>query len=308
MALETDGIDEAAYGPLNRAWKSTCKIVLGDDIGDLLDYRDYLKRYTDPMEVRKSAFSGADVTISSGRFGSNARFLGNSEAAEYDRKLAAMPLDINSIKDLDSLVEAVSERAAYAGNIVLGNSTGVLASHRVVNTNYALECQDIYDGKYVAYASSMRCPEYFFGGGLGGNAQFCIKSQENYKMTRCMETMHINVASDCYYSASLENCSDCLFSFNQRSRHFLIGNLALPKDKYLGLKGKLVSEMRETLQKDKSLASIAEIVAGGSDATGGAGRTGADGAGGAAEAAGRTGAGSVGGADGAAGGAGGRHE
>lgn len=262
MAHTTDGIDEAAYGPLNKAWKSTCKIVLGDEIGDLLDYRDYLKRYTDPMELKKSAISGVDVTISSGRFGSNASFLSNSEAAEYDRKLAAMPLDINSIKDLDSLVEAVSERAAYAGNIVLGNSPHVVRSHRVVNTAYAMECQDIYDGKYVAYASSMRCPEYFFGGGLGGNAQFCIKSQENYKMVRCMETMHINVASDCYYSVSLENCSDCLFSFNQRSKHFLIGNLPMPKDKYLRLKGKLIAEIRETLKRDKSLLSIAEIVGG----------------------------------------------
>ncbi|MDD5172393.1 MAG: hypothetical protein PHF60_05150 [Candidatus ainarchaeum sp.] len=270
--------EDMALTHLDRAWKSTCKIVLGDEIGDLLEYRDYLKRYTDPMEVRKSSLSGVDVTISSGRFSEDARFLSNSEAAEYDRKLAAMPLDINSIKDLDSLVEAVSERVAYAGNIVLGNSSGVLRSHRVVNTHYALECQDIYDGKYVAYASSMRCPEYFFGGGLGGNAQFCIKSQENYKMVRCMETMHINVASDCYYSTSLENCSDCIFSFNQRSKHFLIGNLPLPKDKYLGLKGKLLAEIRDTLERDKSLVSIAEIVAGASGVVG-ARRTSAGGVG-----------------------------
>ncbi len=254
--------DDDTYAALNRAWKSTCKAVLKDEVGDLLDYRDYLKRYTDPMETRKSSISGEDVSVSSGRFGSDARFLGNSEAAEYERRLAAMPLDINSIKDMDSMVEAISERACYAGNIVLGNSSNVVRSHRVVNTNYALECQDIYDGKYVAYSSSMRYPEYFFGGGVGGNAQFCIKTQENFRMARCMETIHVNVASDCYFSASLENCSDCMFSFNQQSQHFLIGNLQLQKDAYVALRDKLLAEIRDTLQRDKSVISIAEIIGG----------------------------------------------
>lgn len=259
-AHETD--DDDLYASLNKAWKSTCKIVLKDEVGDLLDYRDYLKKYTDPVETMRSFLSGEEVSISSGRFGSDARFLSNSEAAEYDRRLAATPLDINAIKDMDSIVEAVSERACYAGNIVLGNSAHVARSHRVVNTNYALECQDIYDGRYVAYASSMRYPEYFFGGGVGGNAQFCIKTQENFRMARCMETIHVNVASDCYFSASLEDCNDCMFSFNQRSRHFVIGNLQLQKDAYAALKDKLLGEICDTLQRDKSVISIAEIIGG----------------------------------------------
>ncbi len=260
--MTVQGTDDDLYATLDKAWKSTCKIVLKDEIGDLQDYRDYLKKYTDPMESKRSFLSGTDVSISSGRFGSDARFLSNSEVAEYDRKLSAMPLDINSIKDMDSLVEAVSERVCYAGNIVLGNSAHVALSHRVVNTNYALECQDIYDGKYVAYSSSMRSPEYFFGGGLGGDAQFCIKTQENFRMSRCMETIHVNIASDCYFCASLENCSDCMFSFNQQSKRFLIGNLQLQKDTYAPLKGKLLAEIRDTLQRDRSVISIADILGG----------------------------------------------
>jgi len=97
---------------------------------------------------------------------------------------------------------------------------------------------------------------------VGSTSQFCIKTQENYKMVRCMETVHINIASDCYFSASLENCSDCMFSFNQQSKHFLIGNRQLQKDSYLALKGKLLAEIRDTLQRDKSVASISEIMGG----------------------------------------------
>jgi len=262
MAHEAHGIEEDVYGPLNKAWKATCKAVLKDDIGNLLDYQDYLRRYTDPMELKRSSLSGAGVTISSGCFSKDARFISNSEIPEYDRKLAAMPLDINSIKDIDSVIEATSERAYYAGNIVLGNSAHVVRSHRVVNANYALECQDVYDAKYVAYATSMRFLEYFFGGGVGSTSQFCIKTQENYRMVRCMETVHINVAADCYFSASLEHCSDCMFSFNQRSRQFLIGNLQLQKDSYMTLKDKLLAEIRDTLQRDKSVVSIADLMGG----------------------------------------------
>ncbi len=254
--------DSVLYAALDKAWKSTCKAVLKGEIGDLKDYREYLKKYTDPVEYRRSFISGKEVSISSSRFNSNARFLDNNEAAEYNSRLAAMPLGINSIKDMDSVAEAISERACYAGNIVLGNSAHVARSHRVVNTNYALECQDIYDGKYVAYASSMRYPEYFFGGGVGSVSQFCIKTQENYKMARCMETIHMNITSDCYFCASLENCSDCMFSFNQKHKRFLIGNLQLQKDDYAALKDKLLAEIRETLQRDKSVISIAEIIGG----------------------------------------------
>ena len=91
-----------------------------------------------------------------------------------------------------------------------------------------------------------------------------------------METLHLNIASDCYYSASLENCNDCIFSFNQKNRHFLIGNLQMEKDAYNALKDKLLAEIRDTLQRDKSVISIAELIAGGEEGAG-VGRTGGDG-------------------------------
>jgi hypothetical protein len=58
-----------------------------------------------------------------------------------------------------------------------------------------------------------------------------------------------------------------MFSFGQRSASYKIGNLALPKDKYKEIKAKLVSEMAERLQKDKTLPLLFELADGAPAAT-----------------------------------------
>jgi len=258
-------MDKIAYEQLNRAWKSTCKVLTGEEVGDLLDFRDYLKKYTDPIETRKSKISGEDVTISSNKVPKSASVIGYSELKEYEDRISKLPLDINKIKDIDSILESVKERAYYSGNVVLGNSNHVYLSHRCINTHYALGCQDVYDGKYVAFTTSIRNPQYAFGCCWGGDIQFCIKILDPYKITRSMELFHCNVATDCYYSASLEDCTNCIFSFNQRSKNYMIGNIQLTKDKYSEIKKKLVSEIAVYMKKNKAAPSIIEIIRGDQD-------------------------------------------
>jgi hypothetical protein len=108
-------------------------------VGDLLEFKDYLKRYTDPIEKRKSAISGKEVTISSNKIPKDAKVIGHDEMKEYE-KITAQPLDINKIKDIDSILETLMEKAYYTGNIILGNSSNTTGCHRCVNTNYAMEC------------------------------------------------------------------------------------------------------------------------------------------------------------------------
>lgn len=251
-----------ALAQINRAWGNTCKVLLGTEAGDLLEFTDYLKRYTDPIEMRKSALSGKDVSISSKRIPKTAPVMSQDELEEYTNKMSKIPFDINKIKDIDSIMEAAREKAYYTGNVVLGNSTNVLDSHRCVNTNYAIGCQDVYDGKYVAYTTSIRKPEYSFGCCWGGEIQFCIKILDPYKMARCMECFHINVASDLYYCGSMEDCNNCMFSFNQRNKSYLIGNVQLSKERYNELRHKLVAEIVEDFKKNKKVPSIIDIILG----------------------------------------------
>ena len=299
MATYANDEDIAQCNPkLNNACQNTCKVLFGKEIGELMEFREYLKRYTDPIEKRKSVLSGKEVTISSKRIPKNAVVIGYEEVEVYENKTAGMqldvrkfheftdscdriaghldvrkfqdlrtasgrrPLDINNIKDIDSIIETLGEKACYAGNIVLGNSGHIQSSHRCINTFYAMECQDVYDGKYVAFTTSIRSPEYSFGCCFGGEIQFCIKVLDPHKQMRCFETFHCNVVTDSYYSASLEDCSNCLFSFNQRNKHYLIGNVPLARDKYAALKSKLTKEIADDLERKKSLPSVIEIISG----------------------------------------------
>lgn len=247
---------------VNKAWKDTCRVLLGDEIGGLEDYRTYLSRYLEPVQKKKSCLSGKDVSVSSPHFCGTAKFIGNDEIREYNSVLARAPLDINDVKDVDSILEALKGNLYYSGNSITGNSGGVSDSDSCVNAYFVHSSSEISDSKYVAYSKAVRYAEYVFGSSIGGEGKFLIKSFELYNLARCMETLRVSDCSDCYYAASVEGCTNCMFSFNQRNKHYLIGNLALSRDKYARLKEKLVLDIRQSLESKKSVPSIVDILCG----------------------------------------------
>ncbi len=81
---------------LESAWRATTKVLLGREIPNLLDYEDYLKRYTDPIEKRTSAISKKEVIISSNRIPSNAPVIGHDEAEYYAKLAAILSIDLRA--------------------------------------------------------------------------------------------------------------------------------------------------------------------------------------------------------------------
>lgn len=252
---------------LNGAWKSSCRVLFGSEIGELEEYCAYLGEYPKKILTRKSFISGKTVSSAAQHIGENAKFISNSELSEYAALRKAETLGINEMKDVDSLREALGEKISYSGNIVLGNSMEVEGSDRIFNSCFVRASAEIYDSKYSAYSSTARYAECIFGcDNVGQGSKFCIKGHDIYEAVRCFETVRIFTSSDCYYSANLEGCSNCMFSFNLRKSSYRIGNLQLQKDKYLRLKGKLVDEIRSTLAERKSAPTIFEIILGGKHA------------------------------------------
>lgn len=246
---------------IRKSWKATCKIILGDEIGELEDYEEWLLRYVDPLGYKKSALSGKEVIVSSEKVCKGGKYLSLDEVDQYLKKIGKEKFDINDIKDIDSAVQTLQEKAYYIGNVVLGNSHYVETVNRCINASYIYKTQDVYDCKFVAYSSVLRFAEYIFGGNaIGEFSSYNIKTFETYKNIRCMETVRNYDVSDCYFTGSLENCSNCMFSFGHVAKHYLIGNNELPKDEYAKLKNKLLEEMRETLKANKTLPSLIDIV------------------------------------------------
>ena len=247
---------------INEAWKSTCRTLLGEELGELDAFADYLRRYIDPIRQQPSSLSGKTVTLSDEGLPAGARVIGFEEMGEYGKKTERPKLDLNQIKDIDSIRSALQEKFYYTGNVVLGHSADVEDSHRCTNTFHVRESHEVADGQYIAFSTMTRYCEYVFGASIMGESKYLIKVLYSYKAVRCMECTHALRSSDCYFSANMEDCNDCMFSFNLRNQSRAIGNLALEKEQYSHLKKKLCHEISGELKAKKSMRGIIELLAG----------------------------------------------
>ena len=109
------------YAALDKAWRSTCKVLFGEEVGELAPFAPWLREYTYSTRPERSSISGKPVTITMDDYSPNAQFI-SLEETDYQKKFEPLPLD--DMKDIDSLVEAAGERLVYTGNSVLGNVIG----------------------------------------------------------------------------------------------------------------------------------------------------------------------------------------
>lgn len=244
-------MESEACRELCKEWKATCRIVLGGEIGGLNDYSEYLSGLNDPLCIRR----GVVMTSQNYCAGAPVQDMGS---VDFMKKSG--PLSINEIKDIDSLLDAVSERVSYCGNIVIGNSKFIEQSSEVSDSFYVYKSVRISGCKNMAYSQWMRLSENIFGTNEGGESKFCIRCGIVYRMSRSFEAWICGNTSDAFYSYGLEDCHDCIFCFNLIGKRGCIGNIPLPRDKYASLKKKLLSEIRLELVENKKLPSLIEII------------------------------------------------
>ncbi len=244
------------YAHLDKEWKSTCRAVLGGEIGRLDDFSEYLSGMNDPLFVRRT-LSGQSAVMTSGSYGKGAK-VQDMQSVDFMKKFE--PLSINEIKDIDSLLSAVSECAVYSGNIVIGNSQFVESSSEVSDSFFVYKSVRISGCKNAAYSQWMRLSENLFGTNEGGESSFCVRCGIVYRMARSFEAWICGNTSEAYYSYGLEDCHDCMFCFNMIGKNNAIGNISLSREKYSELKKKLLSEIRSELAKNKKLPSLIELV------------------------------------------------
>ena len=250
-----------------KIWGNISKVILGEEIGPVADYISYFKKYVPQGREAESSLSGEEILVGS-EYPKGTKLISANETDRYMRIIKEPELDINSIKDIDSITEALEEKVYYAGNILLGNSKDAIVSNCIIDSSSVYRSQYVFYSKNVVYCTHIRYQENVIGsenvGGKGGG-NFVIKGFRVYFSNRVMECVFSNSVSDCFYSANLMGCSDCLFSFNLRAKRRCIGNLELPQDKFSALKKKLVDEIRETLKSKHDLPSIIDIIRAGGD-------------------------------------------
>lgn len=240
---------------LNQRWKNCCRIVFKREIGDIYPYVPYLQGLIDPVQIEKSAKSGNEVAFAIGNYAKGSRRISFGEQGKEKTE----PLAFDDIKDIDSVISALGQRACYSGDIVLGNFSHVEKSSGITDCFYLYGCSLLSDAKHCAFTQKGRVCNDLFGCWGPGETEFCIRCSQTYLDKRCFELWTSQKCSDCYYSYYLKNCTECLFCFNSRNLSHAIGNLKLPKEKYFALKEKLVSEIADELERKKKLPSLMDI-------------------------------------------------
>ncbi len=249
--------NSAAYAELNKRWKQTCELLLKGSVGELADFEPWLTENIDKIHSHPSSLSGKEVAYSVNDYCAGSK---RESFEEVDFSKKAGPLEINDIKDIDSIVEAVQERIYYTGGMVLGNSRFVEKSANVSDSFYVYSSSHVGDSKYIAYCSMSRLNEYAFGTAAPGESQYVIRCTDTYKLKRVFEGWTTANTTDSYYVFWLNNCADCMFSFNLRSTRNAIGNLVLPREKYQEIKARLLEQMRFELESKKRLPSFLDII------------------------------------------------
>jgi hypothetical protein len=242
------------YEKLNDAFKSTSKILFRQEIGELKEFEPYLKGLLFPSSVRKSYISGKEV-ITAPDYPEDARIVSQDEIGQ----LEFAPLDVNRIKDIDSLLEAVSENAIYCGNRRFGKNSGVEKADNIMDCLNVFDANNLYTSKNCAYMSFSRSDEHCFGVFGYPDAKFCMRSSWGMGITRCFEVYYTNYSSDCFFCYNCAATNDAMFSFNLRGKRYAIGNLELPKERYLAIKEKLVGEIAQELEKKKKFVSLIDM-------------------------------------------------
>lgn len=241
---------------INESFKSTCKILFGEEVGELAEFEPYLKEMLAKGLVAKSSVSGKEVFLSSQHYSKNAKFIALEEVG------AKQPaLNVNSIKDIDSILSSLGE-FAYCGNKNLGICTNVRKSDSCSDSTEIVSSSEVLGSKYIANCYGMRQSEHSFGCMLGGEVGFCIKGHVIFYSKRCFESYLCFRSTDLYSCFNCRGAADCMFSFNQVSKRNMVGNVELPKEKYLVLKKKLLGEVAQVLRKRKSFPSVFELAGG----------------------------------------------
>jgi hypothetical protein len=246
---------ERGKGAMDKAFRDSCRIIFGREIGGLKEYAEYLGEYTLPYHCGKSCVSGKEV-VTTLEYPKGAKLVSQDEVGglEFEK------VDTNKIKDIDSLLEAVKENIVYCGNRRFGKNVNVERSDNLANCQNVWDSQSVFHSRFCAYTSLSRECDHCFGLFAHPFARFSMRCVWGMDITRCFEGYCCNNSSDCLFSYNMGGCSSTLFSFNLRNARNVIGNVELPKEKYAELRAKLVGEISEELERDRKFPSLIEIV------------------------------------------------
>ncbi len=250
-------IDENLYNKLNNAWKSFSKSVLLGEIGELKDFMPFIEKAG--CSIKHSELVG-DILLAPTYYEYHGDTSRIKALKDIDFHKTFKPLNLNEMKDIDSIVEAIQERIYYTGNIILGNSFYIEKSTSIVDSAYIYRSSEMFNTKYSVFTERVRDSTAVFGCCFGGELDYVFGSKNLGRIKRSFSVFTSEISSNIYYSSGINNSQEIMFSFGQFGQQYVIGNTKLAPDKYEHIKKSLLEQIRQELSKHKQVPLLFDLI------------------------------------------------
>ncbi len=248
------GGESEIYAELDKSFRAACKVLFWQEIGGLKECSS-LFSYARAPKKERSMISGKDIYVCA-PYWEKSRFISLDEKS----LLPAPKFSPNDIKDVDSLLRAARENASYCGNKIIGNSGHCARCDNVTDSFFVYASHNVTKSEHIAYSELVIKSKHLFGSSAVGESEFCMGLSEGSLAKRAFESAQVQTCSDIYCCFFTRNCKECMFSFGQHSKMFMVGNNQLGRKEYVLLKKELISQMALMLKSKKRGLLLSDIV------------------------------------------------
>lgn len=238
---------------LEEGFRNTSKLLLGTGLSGIEQYEKWLMRHVRVPPKMKSAASGKPMyNVPVLAFAYTTKNCVTIEEAEKMAKGSITQeelekLSVHTAKDLLGRIKYFTPETKF------GDSLDVEESVDFSSSMHCWRGACYWTSRYCCYTFWMRDGEHMYGSDLVFYSKFCLKCYNSQHLTRCFEVSESLSCSDCYFCHNCENLQDCMFCFNAKAKRYAIGNVEMPREKYLGIKKKILAEIASRLQAEHDL-------------------------------------------------------
>ncbi len=241
------------YQKLNDAWKKTCTILFGKEIGDLKEYEPYILNHLNQHN--------GDLLTQTNQITLFHPLL-NKNTLVNSKQLKEWKASLDAIKDIDSLIEEMKGVVQYNAPTTFGTCHDVHQSDLITDCSVVQHSYMLTRSKYCYGCCWLRDQStHAFGcGPAGTKVQFSLMCELGASLKAGFETYAFISCSNIYYSHFVKNAHNIMFSFFQIGKQYVIGNVQLTRGEYIKIRDQLIEQMVDELEKHKALPSLFELV------------------------------------------------
>ncbi len=239
---------------IEKGFSLTSKILLGRELKGLGSYENWL--WNDvyvKVATRHSALSGVPVHVPQVDFYD---VLGeNVLEMQESLKFGENRLDGAQVKSL-CLAKApafLSSIRFTSPEVVWGENVGSIGCASYGPSYHCYKSTFCYWAKHNAYSFWPKLCEYVYGCSNVYTCKFSMRCFMGTFLNRCFETSDCVQCEDCYFSHNLENCSNCLFCFNTKAKHYAVFNKEVGKEAFMKIKQAVLASLADELEKTHGL-------------------------------------------------------